>query len=169
VLSDAPSKLVTTNRFVAAPSGCNTMIDPQGATLSYGYGSAGAEHLWTNEVERSDYMVTSTRFAIWDIPPDAALRAYVSANFQLVRDGGLLFYVRKRLSARRRRGRGAGIAIGWTGRVTTPRGDLAGSNSADHGRVGSHCEVDGVGDVAQVVRPLVQCEWPDPSSRASRS
>ena len=94
VLSDAPSKLVTTNRFVAAGSGCNTMIDPQGATLSYGYGSAGAEHLWTNEVEHSDYMVTSTRFAIWDIPPDAALRAYVSANFQLIRAGGLLFYVR---------------------------------------------------------------------------
>ena len=38
--------------------------------------------------------MTSTRFAIWDIPPDAALRAYVSANFQLVREGGLLFYVR---------------------------------------------------------------------------
>ena len=94
VLSDAPSKLVTTNRFVAAASGCNTMIDPQGATLSYGYASAGAEHLWTVEVEHADYMVTSTRFAIWDIPPDAALRAYVSANFQLVREGGLLFYVR---------------------------------------------------------------------------
>jgi len=94
VLSDAPSKLVTTNRFVAAGSGCNTMIDPQGATLSYGYGSAGAEHLWTNEVEHADYMVTGTRFAIWDIPPDAALRAYVSANFQLIRAGGLLFYVR---------------------------------------------------------------------------
>jgi alpha-1,2-mannosyltransferase len=94
VLSDAPSKLVTTNRFVAAASGCNTMIDPQGATLSYGYGSSDAEHLWTNEVEQADYMVTSTRFAIWDIPPDAALRAYVTANFALVREGGLLFYVR---------------------------------------------------------------------------
>jgi alpha-1,2-mannosyltransferase len=94
VLSDAPSKLVTTNRFVAARPGCNTMIDPEGATLSYGLGSAGAEHLWTVEVEESDYLVTSTPFAGWDIPPDAALQAYVSANFQLVRDGGLLFYVR---------------------------------------------------------------------------
>ena len=56
VLSDAPSKLVTTNRFVAARSGCNTMIDPQGATLSYGFRSPGAEHLWTDEVEQADYI-----------------------------------------------------------------------------------------------------------------
>jgi alpha-1,2-mannosyltransferase len=108
VLSDAPSKLVTTNRFVAAASGCNTMIDPQGATLSYGYGSAGAERLWTVQVEHADYMVTSTRFAIWDIPPDAALRAYVSANFQLVRGSGLLFYVRNGFS----HGDAAGSAAG---------------------------------------------------------
>jgi alpha-1,2-mannosyltransferase len=93
-LSDAPSKLVTTNRFIAAASGCNDMIDPQGATLSYGYGSAGSEHLWTVEVEHADYIVTSTPFAGWDIPPGAALRAYVSANFQLVHGSGLLFYVR---------------------------------------------------------------------------
>ena len=112
VLSDAPSKLVTTNRFVAAASGCNTMIDPQGATLSYGYGSAGAEHLWTVEVEHADYMVTSTRFAIWDIPPDAALRAYVSANFQLVRGGGLLFYVRNGFPHGDVAGAGTGVTIG---------------------------------------------------------
>jgi alpha-1,2-mannosyltransferase len=93
-LSDAPSKLVTTDRFVAAASGCNDMIDPQGATLSYGYGSAGAEHLWTVEVEHADYMVTSTPFKDWDIPPDAGLRAFVGANFQLVHGDGLLFYVR---------------------------------------------------------------------------
>jgi alpha-1,2-mannosyltransferase len=94
VLSDAPSKLVTTNRFVAAAPGCNDMIDPEGATLSFGRGSVGAERLWTVEVEESDYLVTSTQFADWDIPPDAALRAYVSAHFQLVRVSGLLFYVR---------------------------------------------------------------------------
>jgi hypothetical protein len=94
VLSDAPSKLVTTNRFVAAGPGCNDMIDPEGATLSYGLGSAGAEHLWTIEVEEADYLVTSTPFAGWDIPPDAGLQSYVAANFKLVREGGLLFYVR---------------------------------------------------------------------------
>jgi alpha-1,2-mannosyltransferase len=93
-LSDAPSKLVTTDRFVAATSNCNTMIDPEGATLSYGYGSAGAVDLWTVEVERSDYIVTSTPFADWYIPPDARLRAYVTANFRLHDSGGLLFYVR---------------------------------------------------------------------------
>lgn len=94
VLSDAPSKLVTTDRFVAARPGCNQMIDPEGATLSYGYGSAGARHLWTVELQRSDYLVTSTPFARWDIPPDAAMRAYVAENFRLLRRGGLLFYVR---------------------------------------------------------------------------
>ena len=93
-LSDAPSKLVTTNRFVAASSNCNDMIDPEGATLSYGYGSTGAVNLWTNMVEHSDYMVTSTPFEHWYIPPDARLRAYVTANFRLLHSGGLLFYVR---------------------------------------------------------------------------
>jgi alpha-1,2-mannosyltransferase len=93
-LSDAPSKLVSTNRFVATTSNCNTMIDPEGATLSYGYGSAGAVDLWTVMVERSDYMVTSTPFANWYIPPDTRLRAYVTANFRLLRSGGLLFYIR---------------------------------------------------------------------------
>jgi hypothetical protein len=71
------------------------MIDPEGATLSFGLGSAGAEHLWTVEVAQSDYLVTSAPFADWDIPPDAALRAYVTEHFQLIRSGGLLFYVRK--------------------------------------------------------------------------
>jgi alpha-1,2-mannosyltransferase len=93
-LSDAPSKLVTTNRFVSTTSGCNALIDPEGATLSYGYGSAGAERLWTGMVEQADYMLTSTPFANWDIPPDAQLRAYVTANFHLIQSGELLFYVR---------------------------------------------------------------------------
>jgi hypothetical protein len=70
------------------------MIDPEGATLSYGYGSTGAVNLWTNMVEHSDYMVTSTPFEHWYIPPDARLRAYVTANFRLLHSGGLLFYVR---------------------------------------------------------------------------
>ena len=93
-LSDAPSKLVTTDRFVATASDCNDMIDPEGATLSYGYGSAGALHLWTVMVERSDYMVTSTPFADWYIPPDARLRDYVASNFRLLHSGRLLFYIR---------------------------------------------------------------------------
>jgi hypothetical protein len=93
-LSDAPSKLVTTNRFVSTTSACNALIDPEGATLSYGYGSAGAERLWTGMVEQADYMLTSTPFANWDIPPDAQLRAYVTANFHLIQSGELLFYVR---------------------------------------------------------------------------
>jgi hypothetical protein len=38
-LSDAPSKLVTTDRFVARAPGCTDMTDPQGATLSSGYAS----------------------------------------------------------------------------------------------------------------------------------
>jgi hypothetical protein len=93
-LSDAPGQLVTTDRFVATAPNCNDMIDPEGATLSYGYGSAGAEDLWTVVVEHSDYIVSSTPFAHWYIPPDARLRAYVTANFQLHAVGGLLFYVR---------------------------------------------------------------------------
>ncbi len=93
-LSDAPSKLVTTNRFVATAPGCTDMTDSQGATLSYGYGSAGAQQLWTVAVEHADYLVSSTPFAGWYIPPDAALRAYVAANFQLHEAGGLLVYVR---------------------------------------------------------------------------
>ncbi len=93
-LSDAPAKLMTTNRFAATARGCNDMIDPEGATLSYGYGSSGALHLWTVTIERSDYIVTSTLFARWYIPPDATLRAYVIANFRLIHAGGLLFYVR---------------------------------------------------------------------------
>jgi alpha-1,2-mannosyltransferase len=97
-LSDAPSKLVTTNRFVATAPGCNDMIDPEGATLSYGYGSRAAVHLWTVMVENSDYIVTSTPFADWYIPPDASLRAYVGANFRLRVSGGLLFYVRNGFS-----------------------------------------------------------------------
>jgi alpha-1,2-mannosyltransferase len=93
-LSDAPSKLVTTNRFVASAPGCNDMIDPAGATLSHGYGTADAERLWTTALDHADYVVTSTPFAYWYIPPDAALRAYVAKNFRLLRSGGLLFYVR---------------------------------------------------------------------------
>jgi hypothetical protein len=93
-LSDAPEKLVTTDRFVATAPNCNDMIDPEGATLSYGYGSTGAEELWTVMVEHSDYMVTSIPFAHWYIPPDARLRAYVTANFRVHAIGGLLFYVR---------------------------------------------------------------------------
>jgi Glycosyltransferase family 87 len=93
-LSDAPSKLVTTNRFVATAPGCTDMVDSQGATLSYGYGSAGAQHLWTVAVEHADYLVSSSPFAGWYIPPDATLRAYVAANFQLHQAGGLLVYVR---------------------------------------------------------------------------
>jgi Glycosyltransferase family 87 len=93
-LSDAPSKLVTTDRFVSTTSGCTDMTDPQGATLSYGYGSSGAQRLWSVAVEHADYLVTSTPFAHWYIPPDATLRAYVAQNFRLVHAGGLLFYVR---------------------------------------------------------------------------
>jgi hypothetical protein len=93
-LSDQPGQLVTTDRFVATSPSCNDMIDPEGATLSYGYGSAGAENLWTVTVEHSDYLVTRTPFAHWYIPPDARLRAYVAANFRLHTIGGLLFYVR---------------------------------------------------------------------------
>jgi hypothetical protein len=93
-LSDAPEQLVTTDRFVATVPSCNNMIDPEGATLSFGYGSAGAEDLWTVTVEHADYMVTSTPFAYWYIPPDARLRAYVNANFRLHAIGRLLFYVR---------------------------------------------------------------------------
>jgi hypothetical protein len=93
-LSDAPSKLVTTNRFVASNGHCNALIDPEGATLSYGYGSAGALRLWTGMVEQADYLLTSTPFADWDIPPDTRLRDYVTANFRLIRSGTLLFYVR---------------------------------------------------------------------------
>ncbi len=93
-LSDAPSKLVTTNRFVATAPGCNDLIDPEGATLSYGYGSVGALRLWSGMVEHADYLVTSTPFAHWYIPPDARLRAYVAVNFRLHPSGGLLFYVR---------------------------------------------------------------------------
>ncbi len=93
-LSDAPEQLVTTDRFVASVPNCNNMIDPEGATLSYGYGSAGAEDLWTAEVAHADYIVTSTPFAHWYIPPDARLRAYVTANFRLHVIGTLLFYVR---------------------------------------------------------------------------
>jgi len=93
-LSDAPSKLVTTNRFVATAPGCNDMTDSQGATLSYGYASAGAQHLWTVAVAHADYLVSSTPFPQWYIPPDAALRSYVAANFRLIKSGGLLVYVR---------------------------------------------------------------------------
>jgi hypothetical protein len=93
-LSDAPSHLVTTDRLVATAPGCTDVTDPQGATLSYGYGSAGAQHLWAVAVEHADYLVTSTPFAQWYIPPDATVRAYVAKNFRLVRSGGLLFYVR---------------------------------------------------------------------------
>jgi alpha-1,2-mannosyltransferase len=98
-LSDAPEQLMTTDRFVATVPNCNDMIDPEGATLSYGYGSAGAEDLWTVMVEHADYMVTSKPFAHWYIPPDARLRAYVTANFRLHAIGGLLFYVRKTFSS----------------------------------------------------------------------
>ena len=93
-LSDAPKLLMTTDRFVSTAAVCNDMIDPEGATLSYGFGSAGAEHLWTVMVDRSDYIVTSTPFQDWYIPPDARLRDYVSANFRLHVVGKLLFYVR---------------------------------------------------------------------------
>jgi hypothetical protein len=93
-LSDAPSKLVTTDRFAATAPGCTDMVDSQGATLSYGFGSAGAQQLWTVAVEHADYLVTSTPFAGWYIPPDATLRAYVAANFQLHQAGGVLVYVR---------------------------------------------------------------------------
>jgi len=89
---------VTTNRFVAPAPGCNDMIDPEGATLSYGYGSAGAVHLWTVMIEHSDYRVTSTPFADWYIPPDASLRAYVGAKFRLHVTGALLLYVRNGFS-----------------------------------------------------------------------
>jgi hypothetical protein len=85
---------MTTDRFVSTAAVCNDMIDPEGATLSYGFGSAGAEHLWTVMVDRSDYIVTSTPFQDWYIPPDARLRDYVSANFRLHVVGKLLFYVR---------------------------------------------------------------------------
>ena len=74
------------------------MIDPEGATLSYGYGSAGAVHLWTVMIEHSDYRVTSTPFADWYIPPDASLRAYVGAKFRLHVTGALLLYVRNGFS-----------------------------------------------------------------------
>jgi hypothetical protein len=93
-LSDAPSHLVTTDRFVATAPGCTDVTDPQGATLSYGYGSAGAQHLWAVAVGHADYLVTSTPFAQWYIPPDPTLRAYVAEHFRLRRSGGLLFYVR---------------------------------------------------------------------------
>jgi len=93
-LSDAPRLLMTTDRFVSTAPVCNDMIDPEGATLSYGFGSTGAEQLWTLMVERSDYMVTTTPFQYWYIPPDPPLRDYVSANFSLHVVGKLLFYVR---------------------------------------------------------------------------
>ena len=58
----------------------------------------------TVEVERSNYIVTSTPFADWYIPPDARLRAYVTANFRLLRSGGLLFYVRNGFQSGNREG-----------------------------------------------------------------
>ena len=98
-LSDAPSKLVTTDRFVATSPGCTVLIDPAGATLAYGYGSAAAEGFWTAALEHADYLVTSTPFAHWYIPPDPTLRAYVAHNFRLLRSGGLLIYVRDGFAA----------------------------------------------------------------------
>jgi hypothetical protein len=93
-VSDAPSNLVTTNRFVASAAGCTDMTDSQGATLSYGYRSAGAQQLWMRAVEHADYLVTNILFATWYIPPDPALTSYVATHFRLVQAGGLLFYVR---------------------------------------------------------------------------
>jgi hypothetical protein len=93
-LSDAPEQLMTTDRFVTTVPNCNDMIDPEGATLSYGYGSVGAEDLWTLTVEHADYIVTSKPFAQWYIPPDARLRAYVTTNFRRHAIGGMLFYIR---------------------------------------------------------------------------
>jgi hypothetical protein len=93
-LSDAPKLLMTTNRFVSTAPVCNNLIDPEGATLSYGFGSADAEQLWTVMVQSADYLVTTTPFQHWYIPPDARLRGYVSANFRLHSVGNLLFYVR---------------------------------------------------------------------------
>src|ERR1039457_7432167 len=81
-LSDAPEQLMTTDRFVTTVPNCNDMIDPEGATLSYGYGSVGAEDLWTLTVEHADYIVTSKPFAQWYIPPEARLRSYVTTNFR---------------------------------------------------------------------------------------
>lgn len=93
-LSDAPSKLVTTDRFVAAIPGCTDMTDPQGTTLAYGYGAAGAGQAWIVAFEHANYVVTVAPVADWYIPPDAALRAYVAAHFRTLHAGGLLFYVR---------------------------------------------------------------------------
>ena len=93
-VSDAPSNLVTTNRFVASVSGCTDMTDSQGATLSYGYGSEGAQQLWMGAVEHADYLVTNILFATWYIPPDPTLTSYVATHFRLIQAGGLLFYVR---------------------------------------------------------------------------
>ena len=45
-------------------------------------------------LEHANYIVTTTPFQHWYIPPDAQLREYVTVNFQLHIVSKMLFYVR---------------------------------------------------------------------------
>jgi hypothetical protein len=89
--SDAPRNLVTTDRFVAAASGCTNMTDPNGTVLALGVGPA-ASAVWLATFHHTDYVVTDTPIARWTIPADAS--AYVASHFSVVRSDGLLIYVR---------------------------------------------------------------------------
>jgi hypothetical protein len=88
-VTDSPRLLVTADRL--SGPGCGAAVDPYGATLADG----PAPGVWQAELRRAAFIVADAPFASWYSHPDASLRAYVEAHFEIRREGGLIFYVRR--------------------------------------------------------------------------
>lgn len=98
--SDAPSKLVTSDRFTAARPGCTTVTDPNGAAVALTGDPILAARTWQTAFERCDYVVTDRAISDWYIGATPSLLRYIAGNFRMEWHGGLLFYVRESVASR---------------------------------------------------------------------
>ncbi|MBV9099816.1 MAG: hypothetical protein JOZ46_04430 [Candidatus Dormibacteraeota bacterium] len=99
-LSDAPSKLVTSDRFVSARAGCTMVTDPNGAAVALIGDPTGAAMTWQTAFQQSDYVVTDHPVNAWYISATPSLLRYIAANFRIEWRGGLLFYMRSTVASR---------------------------------------------------------------------
>ena len=96
-LSDGPKIIFTTDRFVSSVPGCTEMVDPFGTMLAFDHDAASGDAAFRAALRSVDYLVLTSGVDSWLSGHYATLRAYVSADFHLIRSGVLYVYVRNGL------------------------------------------------------------------------
>ncbi len=105
-LSNSPSLLVTSDRFISSVAGCTMMVDPFGTMLAYVDNPGGGVATYRTALAHVDYLVLSSSVDGWLTGHYASLQAYVGQNFHLSRAGYPWVYARNHpFNAESREGR----------------------------------------------------------------